>query len=334
MSHPYPRIPYGEADFRRIRLNRWLYVDKTRFVRRLEDERYVFFIRPRRFGKSCWLSLLESYYDRRRADEFDAVFGGTDIGRAPTEERNRYVVLRFDFSMVKSDLATLESEFEAYCDIVLGATLQRHPDLFPDDVIRRILSRPSIATKLTELFFLAGDHRIPLYVLIDEYDNFANTVLTHHGADAYRALTHGGGFYRDFFAVLKGAAGTGGLERLFVTGVSPVTMDDVTSGFNIGKNLSLEPDFNELVGFTATEVRDVVDIYSGHGAFSQNPHDALALMAQWYNGYRFAEDAETEMYNTDMVLYYLDHSIRTGACLRTSSTRTSASTTPSCGTFW
>ena len=311
MPSTYPRIPYGEADFRRIRLNRWLYVDKTRFVRRLEDERYVFFIRPRRFGKSCWLSLLENYYDRRWADEFEAVFGGTDIGREPTTERHRYVVLRFDFSMVRSKLSTLEGEFEAYCDIELGGTLRRHPDLFAADTVERILARPSIAAKLAELFLLAGDRGIPLYAMVDEYDNFANTVLAHHGEEAYQSLTHGSGFYRDFFAVLKGATGRsgGGLERLFITGVSPVTMDDVTSGFNIGKNISLEPDFNELLGFTAAEVRDLVATYHDRGAFSQDPGEALALMGQWYNGYRFARAAEVDVYNTDMVLYYLDRSI-------------------------
>ena len=201
----YPRIPYGEADFCRIRLNRWLYVDKTRFLRRLEQERYAFLIRPRRFGKSLWVSLLENYYDRFWSEQFDAVFAGTDIGRDPTGERSRYVTLRFNFSMVNDALDTLEREFEAYCHIALRGTLRRHPDLFPEAAQQDILSPPSIATKLSELFWYAGDHGIPLYVLIDEYDNFANTVLAHHGAEAYEDFTHGGGFYWNFFATLKAA---------------------------------------------------------------------------------------------------------------------------------
>ena len=222
----YPRIPYGEADFRRIRLNRWLYVDKTRFLRRLEQERYAFLIRPRRFGKSLWVSLLENYYDRWWGHEFDAVFAGTDIGRNPTAERHRYVVLRFDFSAVNDALETLEDRFEGYCHIELRGTLRRHPDLFPEPAMRDILSPPSITEKLAELFRYAGDHDIPLYVLIDEYDNFANTVLAHHGAEAYHAFTHGGGFYRNFFATLKSgtARSGGGIDRLFITGVSPVTL--------------------------------------------------------------------------------------------------------------
>ena len=307
----HPRIPYGHADFRRIRLRKWLYVDKTRFLRRLEREDYVFLIRPRRFGKSLWVSLLENYYDRFWADGFDATFAGTDIGRDPTEEQSRYVTLRFNFSMVNDKLETLESEFETYCMIELRGRLRRHPDLFPEAAVRDILAPPSIANKLSELFQYAGDHDIPLYVLIDEYDNFANTVLAHHGADAYEDFTHGGGFFRNFFATLKGGADRsgGGLERLFITGVSPVTMDDVTSGFNIGTNISLEPDFNEMVGFTEAEVRRLVETYREHGVFDQDVDEAMGLMGEWYNGYRFARNADTDLYNTDMVLYYLKHSM-------------------------
>ena len=307
----YPPIPYGEADFRRIRLRRWLYVDKTRFLRRLEQERYAFLIRPRRFGKSLWVSLLENYYDRWWGHEFDAVFAGTDIGRNPTAERHRYVVLRFDFSAVNDNLETLEREFETYCHIELRHALERHPDLFPEAVLQRLLAPSSIATKLSELFLYASDHDVPLYVLIDEYDNFANTVLAQHGAQAYEDFTHGGGFFRNFFATLKAGAARsgGGIDRLFITGVSPVTMDDVTSGFNIGKNISLHPDFNEMVGFTEAEVRRLVETYRDCGVFNQDVDTAMGVMGQWYNGYRFARQANTDLYNTDMVLYYLDESM-------------------------
>ena len=278
----YPRIPYGESDFRRIRLNRWLYVDKTRFLRRLEQERYVFLIRPRRFGKSLWVSLLENYYDRYWGHEFDAVFSGTDVGRDPTPERHRYVVLRFDFSAVKDKLETLEREFDTYCLAEIRDTLERYPDLFPAAAVQRILAPPSASAKLTELFLHTKRHGIPLYVLIDEYDNFANTVLAHHGAPAYEDFTHGGGFYRNFFSTLKSgtARSGGGVDRLFITGVSPVTMDDVTSGFNIGKNVSLNPDFNEMVGFTEAEVRRLVETYRDHGVFEQDVDAAMALMGR------------------------------------------------------
>ena len=307
----YPRIPYGEADIRRIRWNGWLYVDKTRFVRRLEQERYAFLIRPRRFGKSLWVSLLENYYDRFWADGFDATFAGTDVGDNPTEERSRYVTLRFNFSMVNDKLETLERSFEGYCHIELRGTLERHPDLFPEEVLRDILAPPTIDEKLAALFRYAGDHDIALYVLIDEYDNFANTVLAYHGAEAYHSFTHGGGFYRNFFAALKGGADRtgGGLERLFITGVSPVTMDDVTSGFNIGANISLDLDFNEMVGFTEAEVRRLVETYRDLDVFDQDAGTAMGIMGEWYNGYRFAEEAAVDLYNSDMVLYYLKQSI-------------------------
>ena len=222
MTASYPRIPYGEMSFRRIRVNGWLYVDKTRYLRPLEDERYVFFIRP-----------------------------------------------------------------------------------------RRILAPPAIDGRLTELFAYAGEHGIPLYLLIDEYDNFANTVLAHRGREAYESFTHGGGFYRNFFAALKAGTGAegGGLERLFITGVSPITMDDVTSGFNIGTNVTLGPKFNDMLGFTEPEVRGLLELYRDRGAFSQDVDAALDVMREWYNGYRFAKTATDDLYNTDMVLYYIKHSI-------------------------
>ena len=310
-SSSYPRIPYGEANFKRIRSNDWLYVDKTRFVRDLEEERYVFLIRPRRFGKSCWVSLLDNYYDRKRADEFEAVFSGTHLGRQPTENRHRYVILRFNFSAFKNALETLEYHFEEYCQLIIRSTLERNADLFPGAARQDICSPRSVNGQLNELFVYAGEHGIPLYVLIDEYDNFANTVLAYHGEQAYQAFTHGGGFYRNFFATLKDGAGhsEGGLDRMFITGVSPITMDDVTSGFNIGSNISLRPEFNDMLGFTEEEVQELLELYRDHGVFNQEVEAALAVMREWYNGYRFAKSAEGDLYNTDMVLYYLKASI-------------------------
>ena len=310
MPSAFPQIPYGWADFEAIRTEGCLYVDKTRFLHELENARYAFFIRPRRFGKSCWVSLLESYYDRNRADRFEALFSGTDIERRPTANRHRYVILRFDFSAFDDTLETLRERFETYCLIKLRGALERNRDLFPEPVIDRILAHPSIDGTLNQLFEYAGEHAIPLYVLIDEYDNFANTVLAYRGAEAYQSFTHGGGFYRSFFATLKAGAGHGGgVERMFITGVSPITMDDVTSGFNIGTNISLHRTFNEMLGFTAAEVRTVLERYRDHGVFDQDVDETMAVMGEWYNGYRFAKGAANDLYNTDMVLYYLNGSI-------------------------
>ena len=310
MSTSYPRIPYGMGSFERIRTQGLLYVDKTRFVRALEDHRHAFFIRPRRFGKTCWVALLECYYDRNRAQRFDALFAGTDIGADPTPDRSRYVVLRFNFSAFDSRLATLEERFELYCEDQVRHMLSSSRDLFPDEAARHILAPPGINAKLERLFRFVDTHGVALYVLIDEYDNFANTVLAYHGEAAYQQFTHGEGFYRAFFATLK--AGTeqgGGIERLFMTGVSPITLDDVTSGFNIAKNISLSPEFNEMLGFTEAEVRGLLEMYRDLGVFDQNVDTALDTMRAWYDGYRFSRRAATSVYNTDMVLYYLSESI-------------------------
>jgi len=176
MPNAFPQIPYGWADFEALRVERCLYVDKTRFLHYLEDERYAFLIRPRRFGKSCWVSLLENYYDRNRAARFETLFAGTAVGRQPTPNRHRYVILRFDFSVIDDTPETLREHFEYYCFQQLRHALERNPDLFPAAAVRRILAAPAIHAQLNELFLHAGDHRIPLYVLIDEYDNFANTM--------------------------------------------------------------------------------------------------------------------------------------------------------------
>ncbi len=308
---PFPAIPYGRGNFRAIRLDGCLYVDKTRFIRTLEQEgRYAFFIRPRRFGKSLWLTMLNAYYNRVQASCYDAVFAGTEVGANPTPNRSRYVTLYFDFSAFKQALPTLEIHFEEYCTRHLRHMLRRNRDLFDEETARVIVRQRSISGQLDELFLYVSDQGIPLYVLIDEYDNFANTVLAHRGADAYHLFTHGDGFYRNFFGTLKaGTTETGAIERLFVTGVSPITMDDVTSGFNVGSNLSPRPEFNEMLGFTEDEVRGMIGTYRDLGVFDRDPEAALATMREWYDGYRFAETAPNFVYNTDMVLYYLQHSV-------------------------
>ena len=167
MSTAYPQIPCGWADFEAMRR-------QDRFLHELERERFAFLIRPRRFGKSCWVALLESYYDRNRAGRFEEIFAGTDIARQPTPNRHRYVILRFDFSAFDDTLETLRERFENYCLIALRYALEDNEDLFPQPVIDRILSHPGIDGKLNDLFRYTAKHGIPLYVLIDEYDNFAN----------------------------------------------------------------------------------------------------------------------------------------------------------------
>ena len=195
----YPRIPYGWADFRAMRLENRLYVDKTHFLRPLEEERFVFLIRPRRFGKSCWLSLLENYYDRKWASEFEQVFGGTNIGREPTENRHSFVTLRFDFSRVEDAPEMLARKFQHYCGEVIRRSMERHPVLFPQQEVQRIVAAPSTSLKLNALFDYASLRDIRLFVLVDEYDSFAEAMQAHHGAHS--------SFYHGFFAALKSGAG-------------------------------------------------------------------------------------------------------------------------------
>ena len=306
---PFPSIPYGMADFRAIRREGHLYVDKTRFVRDMEKDRHVFLLRPRRFGKSCWVSILQHYYDRTRKDGFEALFAGTDIGAEPTANRSQYAVLRLNFSVFSKELATLQENFEGHCDTRLRQMLRRNGDLFPAGLANRILSPPTMGRRLDELFSCADEAGVRLFLLIDEYDNFANTILAGEGLAAYHAMTHGGSWFRDFFAALKEGTESGNLERLFITGVSPVTMDDVTSGFNIGTNISFRAKYNDIVGFTEAEVRSLVEMYRELGVFDEEPDAAMAVMREWYNGYRFAKGATEDVYNTNMVLYYLDRSI-------------------------
>ncbi|MBF0352994.1 MAG: AAA family ATPase [SAR324 cluster bacterium] len=308
-------IAYGASDFERIRTENRYYVDKTRFIPMLEENYYQFLIRPRRFGKSLWVSILETYYDITKKDRFENFFKGLWIGDHPTEERNSYLVLALNFSGVSSDIREVRTSFEAYCHIRIRGFLYRYRQFFTEQEIQK-WNNPAlpVATLLSDLFETCLQRELPLYLLIDEYDNFANTILSTAGTEAYHDLTHGEGFFRNFFTVLKeGTSHSGsGLKRLFITGVSPVTMDDVTSGFNIGSNLSLSPSLNAMVGFTREEVLEMLDYYQREGAFVQDRDETMDIFDEWYDGYQFAPGQRDSLYNTDMVVYYMRDCIQTG----------------------
>ncbi|CAK0772214.1 AAA-ATPase-like domain-containing protein [Gammaproteobacteria bacterium] len=303
------RIPYGVADFVKLRRGHEYYVDKTHFLPILEAAgRFLFLIRPRRFGKSLLQSVMECYYDQRWEPHFDELFHDTWIYSHPAPEKHRYLVLRFDFSMVNPDSRYLEQSFEDYIRITLWAFVQRYEACLPLALGREILAETNSATRLSRLFQEMERLSLPLYLFIDEYDNFANTLLVSEGQQRYQILTHGGGFFRYFFALFKGATGQtgGGLSRLFITGVSPITMDDVTSGFNIGLNISLDADFNALLGFTEAEM---VTLF---GVFGQDYPRYRPILRPWYDQYRFAFDAGDYITNSDMALYFLQHLHRHG----------------------
>ncbi len=296
------QIPYGLASYKSIREENCYYLDKTPYIPKIERAgRFLFFIRPRRFGKSLLLTLLECYYDISRQAEYDLLFKDTFIYTNPTPEKNGYLILKFDFSQVNPDPAMVESSFKEYTDDVFYFFGNKYQTLLGNDYFKMMAQKEHPHGKLGFLLSYLGTIGHKVYILIDEYDNFANTILTSYGQSAYHKLTHGSGFFRFFFNILKGSAGQtdSGVGRLFITGVSPVTMDDVTSGFNIGRNISLHPDFNELLGFTQPDLLNLLNYY---GIAVDN---VLPLMQDWYDHYRFALDVSATIFNTDMVLYFV-----------------------------
>ncbi len=303
------RIPYAISDYRRLRRENAYYVDKTHYIPLIEAAPfYLFCIRPRRFGKSLWLSVLLHYYDINQADNFDFLFDQTYIGQQPSAERNIYLVLFFNFAVVNPDLDKVEKSFEATGRNEIDSFLRDYKRFFSEDEIQYIQHGENVADKLQRIFYYAREKDLKIYLLIDEYDNFANTILSTYGQGSYHDLTHGAGFFRHFFNLLKGVTGgrMAGLSRLFMTGVSPMTMDDVTSGFNIGTNISLDSQFNEMIGFTEEEVLALLHHYHQSAWLRLPISSTLNLMKIWYNNYYFGEDVEIPMFNSDMVLYFLN----------------------------
>lgn len=296
------RIPYGVADFIKLREGHEYYIDKTHYLPLLEQAgRFLFLLRPRRFGKSLLQSVMECYYDAGWAERFDKLFADTWIHRQPTLEQGQYLCLRFDFSAVSSSPAEVRESFEAHTRIILSGVLERNRARLPEGLPERVLAETTLNRRLERLIDGLLGCDLSLYLFIDEYDNFANNILVNAGRDAYRELTHSSGFFRDFFALLKEAVGrTGsGLARLFITGVSPITLDDVTSGFNIGRNISLDPRFNALLGFTHDELERLF------ADFGQDFSAHRAIIDEWYNHYHFHKARREPIVNSDMALYYL-----------------------------
>jgi hypothetical protein len=309
------RIPYGIADYGRMKRDTMYYVDKTHYIPQIEAASYyLFFIRPHRFGKTLWLSVLQHYYDVNQEAQFEALFGDTYIGTHPTPDRNAYLVMMFNFAVVDPDARRVQQSFEQHGLAVLEDFLSRYAHYFDETESAAIMERPTTADRLQALFYHVARKELHIYLLIDEYDNFANTILTTQGETAYRDLTHGGGFFRYFFNLLKGATSgaMSGIARMFITGVSPITMDDVTSGFNIGDNICLDPAFNAALGLTEAETRALLEHYHTNAQFPLAVEPALETMRAWYGGYRFATQAAECIFNTDMVWYFIKQVTRYG----------------------
>ena len=304
------QIPYGVSDFEKIQKKESYYVDKTHFIRVLENlGDFLFLIRPRRFGKSLLLSMLQSYYDIANKDQFEEVFKDTAILDNPTDERNSYLILKLNFSEVNPGLDKVADSFESCTNNSLNVFLRTYEQYFEKDFLQSLYKHNYFADKFGYLSKYCSLKKLKLYILLDEYDNFANTILTSFGKEQYHDLTHGPGFFRYFFNMLK-AATTGSdaaVSRMFITGVSPVTMDDVTSGFNIGTLVSLDSEVNELLGLTEEEVRTMLKYYIAQGLIESDKEQFhYEIMSKWYDNYRFSKDSsDKRMFNTDMVLYYV-----------------------------
>lgn len=307
------RIPYGMQNFEDIIERDCYYVDKTPFIEQIEESNmYFFYIRPRRFGKSLTLSMLENYYDINKKDKFDEIFGKLYIGQNPTPEHSTYLIIHLNFAEVAAGLDDYKEGLDNHCRLVFNFFCDIYAHILPADTKAGLQQEPDAVSKLRFLCQKCQEVGKKIYLFIDEYDNFTNMILAHEEhLVRYRNQTHGEGYLRQFFNTIKGAAGNT-LGRVFVTGVSPVTMDDLTSGFNIGTNYSLSPDFNEMTGFTEEEVRKMLDYYGSVLPFNHTTDELIKVMKPWYDNYCFAEDryGETTMYNSVMVLNFVDNYIR------------------------
>ena len=316
MEQQVKLLPYGVADFVTVIEQNLYYVDKTMFIPELEKQpRNLFFIRPRRFGKSIFLSMLYSYYDCTQSHKFQSLFGNLWIGQHPTPLQGKYQVLFLDFSQITGNIDKLETKFNSYLSINLDAFVRQYSEYYQAEM-EEILAQEDFEEKMELIFKAAKAHQYHLYLIIDEYDNFTNVILNERGEKIYHAITHADGFYRDVFKKFKG-----NFERIFMMGVSPVTLDDVTSGFNIGWNISIKPEFDEMLGFSTTDVVEMFTYYKEHGSIpADSDIDAIVNdMKPWYDNYCFAKQAlkkKTRMFNCDMVLYYLRNYMDNGCSPR------------------
>ena len=302
-------IPYGISDFNQMRNGNFYFVDKTMYLPLIEEmPSYLFLIRPRRFGKSLFLSMMHTYYDILQKDNFDKYFGDLWIGSHPTEQRNSFQVLFFDFSKAGCSLpgADLMSSFNEYCSIIINQFAHQYAPFYDADFKETVENIESAKAKLAYIEIKAKEKGYPLYLLIDEYDNFTNVILSEHGQKMFHDLTHASGFYREYFKQFKGM-----FNRIFLMGVSPITLDDLSSGYNIDWNISTDSRFNAMMGFDETEVREMLCYYQQNGLLVGNIEAMITEMKPWYNNYCFARMSldNDRVFNCDMTLYYLRNQI-------------------------
>ena len=309
------RIPYGMMNFIDVREDDCYYVDKTHYIPLIENaNKYFFYIRPRRFGKSLTISMLRHYYNILEADKFKKWYGDLYIGKHPTPERNSYLIIYLNFAVVNAELNSYRQSLDAHCNTEFNFFCDVYAQYLPEGIKEEMNKKKGAIEQLDYLYKECIKTNQQIYLFIDEYDHFTNKILSEPSClEDYKSETYGTSYLRSFFDTVK--AGTDStIKRCFVTGVSPVTMDDLTSGFNIGTNYSLSPEFNEMTGFNEEEVRAMLDYYATTCQFHHSTDELIEAMKPWYDNYCFAEQSYggTTMYNSNMVLYFVDNYIRNG----------------------
>ncbi|RHF33419.1 AAA family ATPase [Bacteroides xylanisolvens] len=307
------RIPYGMMNFIDVREDDCYYVDKTHYIPLIENaNKYFFYIRPRRFGKSLTISMLRHYYNILEADKFERWYGDLYIGKHPTPERNSYLIIYLNFAVVNAELNSYRQSLDAHCNTEFNFFCDVYAQYLPEGIKEEMNKKKGAVEQLDYLYKECIKTNQQIYLFIDEYDHFTNKILSEPSClEDYKSETYGTSYLRSFFDTVK--AGTDStIKRCFVTGVSPVTMDDLTSGFNIGTNYSLSPEFNEMTGFNEEEVRAMLDYCATTCQFHLSTDELIEAMKPWYDSYCFAEQSYggTTMYNSNMVLYFVDNYIR------------------------
>jgi hypothetical protein len=308
------RFPYGIADFRKIREEGYFYVDRTDRISLIEEAgSQLLFLRPRRFGKSLWLSTLENYYDLARADDFERLFGGLRIGQNPTPLHNRYFILKLNFSTVdpRGDANAIAQSFHSHINGAIDAFALHYQKHLPAPIAVHADALRSLQSLLSAVS--GTPHK--LYLLIDEYDNFANEVMISpaRGTDRYHELVESEGTIKTFFKAVKAGAEGRGIDRVFLTGVSPVVLSDITSGYNVAKDITHLDEYHDLCGFTAEELAEaLMGVLAARSLPADQAPGILAMLRYFYNGYRFGEGDNPLLYNPTLALYFLDYYSRYG----------------------
>ena len=301
------RVPYGIMNFAELIEKNSYFVDKTQYIEKLEKYQNPVFLRPRRFGKSLFCSMLQYYYDQKEASRFCELFGNTWIGKNPTGTHNQYLVLKFDFSVIpiSEDITKTEMAFNQICVGRITQLKYAYPDLMHDLLDFSPDTDASTALSLW-LGYLQKSDAPQVYVIIDEYDNFVNQYITSHQDHLYQEVTSGDSFLRTFFKTLKEGRQTGIIANIFITGVLPITIDDLTSSYNIATFLSLDSSFESMLGFTQQEVNGLLDmIFKDYLLDPLIRPEIQEVIKTQYNGYHFVDPDGEAIYNSTMLMYFL-----------------------------